>query len=598
MQARFIIAVATAIGLITAGALYGLRRLGSGLDARQAGSTPIETTDAGRDPVYQGPVWFCEVTDQAGIDFRHNSGDSPEKPFPSANGSGVAALDYDLDGLYDLYFVTGTRFPVDLATSPYSNRFYRNRGGWRFEDVTRQCHLAYNGYSHGVAVGDYDNDGFPDVYVSCFGANCLFHNQGDGTFLRIEQTANVADDRWGGSAAFFDYDSDGLLDLYVCNYAKWSLKTNAYCGDRARGVRLFCSPLSVKAEADVLYRNAGNGTFQEVTEDAGLASRDGRALAAIAVHLNEDALIDLYVTNDLHANSLFLNEGNGRFRDESEMSGAAYDSVGSVMSSMGVDAADMDGNGRFDLIVTHFQGEYNVLYRNLDDGMFYDVSRTCGLAAPSMPFVGWGVVLADFDLDGWSDAVVTNGHVDDNRQHIGESVSLTQRPLALRNVEGAFEVIGPAAGPYFVQEHGGRGLTVADLDNDGDWDAAFNHRDGPAAVLRNDRAYPQSGQRRSITLRLVGTRGNRDAIGSSITLRADGRTKIEQIMGGGSYASARDLRQVFAVAAEENEVGFEIRWPDGKRSALSEIQPGNTYVVIEPAVEARSPRVLAMQLPH
>lgn len=598
METRYLIAVATILGLIASASWYALRRSANGPVETETETATVETADEGQVVTYRGPVWFCDVTDQTGIDFRHNSGDSPEKPFPSANGSGVAALDYDLDGLYDLYFATGTRFPVDLATSSNSNRFYRNRGKWRFEDVTEPCGLGYNGYSHGVAVGDYDNDGFPDVYVSCYGANRLFRNQGDGTFSRVEERANVADDRWGASAAFFDYDNDGFLDLYVCNYAKWSLETNEYCGDRVRGVRLFCSPRSVQPEADVFYRNVGNEAFQEVTGKAGLARRDGRALTAIAVHLNEDPFIDLYVTNDLHANSLFLNEGNGRFRDESEMSGAAYDGVGNVMSSMGVDAADTNGNGRFDLIVTHFQREYNVLYQNADDGLFYDVSQADGLAAPSMPYVGWGVVLADFDLDGWSDVMVTNGHVDDNRQQIGESVSLTQRPLFLRNVEGTFEAVGAEAGPYFVEEHGGRGLTIADLDNDGDWDAAFNHRDGPAAVLRNDRAYPQSGQRRSVVLRLVGTRSNRDAIGAVVTLHGGGRTKVEQIMGGGSYASARDLRQVFAIAPEEDEVRFEIRWPDGKRSMLSAIQPGNAYVVIEPFDGAASPHVVAMELPR
>jgi hypothetical protein len=268
------------------------------------------------------------------------------------------------------------------------------------------------------------------------------------------------------------------------------------------------------------------------------------------------------------------------------------------MSSMGVDAADTNGNGRFDLLVTHFQREYNVLYQNGGEGFFQDVSQFCGMAAPSMPFVGWGVVLADFDLDGWSDALITNGHVDDNRQEIGEAVSLTQRPLFLRNTEGTFQAIAAEAGPYFVQEHGGRGMTIADLDNDGDMDAVFNHRDSPAAVVRNDRAYPQSGERRSLVLRLVGTRSNRDAVGTTVTLRATGRTKVEQVKGGGTYQSARDLRQFFAVRPNEDELDLAIRWPCGKRSTLSQVEPGATYTVIEPADETESPRVIEMAPPN
>jgi len=598
MQTKWIIAVVLICLLAVAGLYLGLRPPGREevVDRPTARSPDRPSVPIPPDPPYQGPTWFCDVTAEAGIDFHQHSGDSSEKPFPSANGSGLAALDYDLDGLHDLYFVTGTDFPIDLSQTSYRNRCFRNLGGWRFKDVTDCCGLEHNGYSHGVAVGDYDGDGFPDVYVSCYGANCLFHNCGDGTFHRVELAAHVAHEGWAGSSAFFDHDNDGFLDLYVCNYGKWSLSNNPYCGDPNRGVRLFCSPRSVKADPDVFYRNNGNGTFRERTEESGLACRDGRALGVLAADLNEDGLIDLYVTNDLHANSLFLNEGAGRFRDASEFSGTAYDSVGSAMSSMGVDAADINGNGRLDVVVTHFQQEYNVLYRNGGQGLFQDVSAACGIGAPSLPFVGWGVVFADFDMDGWPDLAVTNGHVDDNRAAIGQSVSLSMQPMLMRNSKGRFDEVRAAeAGTYFTAKHGGRGLCMADLDNDGDQDLALNHRDGAAAVLRNDRAYPQSGKRRSLVVRLVGTRSNRDAIGSLLTFTADGRTQVVQVLGGGMYQSARDLRQFFAILPGERDLVLEIRWPNGDRSTLSGLLAGQSVVVIEPRDSGTAPQVYGIE---
>ncbi|MBM4092968.1 MAG: CRTAC1 family protein, partial [Planctomycetes bacterium] len=511
----------------------------------------------------------------------------------SANGSGLAALDYDLDGLYDLVFLTGVAFPVDLASEAHRNRLYRNLGGWRFEDVTDRCGLEHIGYSHGVAVGDYDNDGFPDVYVACYGANCLFHNQGDGTFRRVEQQAGVADERWGASSCFLDYNSDGLLDLYVCNYAKWSLETNPYCGDPQRGVRLFCSPSAVEPELDILYRNEGDGTFRDVSGASGIDARLGRAMGVVAAHFNEDEWIDLYVTNDQNANSLFLSDGDGRYRDMSEISGTAYNYLGHVVSSMGVDAADTRRNGLFDLLVTDFQDEFNLLFANGGGGMFQDLSERSGVGPASVQFVSWGIMFADFDLDGWPDAIVTNGHVDDDRQQMGEATALQLLPLFYHNVQGRFTALREPLGPYFHTRHQGRGLTVADLDNDGDQDVAFNHRDEAAAVLRNDRGYPQSGPRRSVVLRFVGTRSNRDAVGTVVTMRAGQFTRTEQIMGGGGYQSARDLRQFFAVRAEETEWHVEIRWPSGQRSTLSGIEPGGAYTVIEPVDARAAPRVVA-----
>lgn len=574
--------------------------------------TPTPTPEAEPPvPGFDGPVWFQDVTAGSGVDFQHASGDSPEKPFPSANGSGLGAIDYDLDGRIDLYFATGTPFPIGGSQSlplegadrsplpaPH-NRCFRNLGGWRFQDVTGPSGLFHDGYSHGVAVGDFDADGFPDAYVTCYGGNVLFQNRGDGTFARVEEQALVSDGRWSSSAVWFDYDDDGLLDLYVCHYGKWSLEKNPFCGDQQRGTRVFCSPLTVEPEPDVLWHNQGDGSFREATAESGLASRPGRGLGVVAAHLDDTSGIDLYVANDLNANALFVSDGKGRFRDQSELSGTAYDHEGHVKSSMGVDAADTANRGLFDLMVTDFQGESNLFFANSGDGMFREASNASGAGPPSLPFVSWGILFADFDLDGWEDAIVSNGHVGDDRQKTGDSTLLQQVPLLLHNQRGAF-VVPPREqlGAYFLARHQGRGVTSADLDNDGDLDLAFNHRDEAATMLRNDRGHPQLAAQ-SIVLHLVGTRSNRDAVGSVVTLQAGDLIQTRQIKGGGGYQSARDQRVLLAIpnAATlpvDTAPLVEIRWPNGRATPLAGIGAGQ-WLVIEPDSPEALPRVIALE---
>ena len=562
---------------------------------QSAKSPETDYTDMDKPP--GGPVWFHNVAAESGIDFRHESGTSAEKPFPAANGSGVAAFDYDLDGRYDLYFATGTPFPIDPSRQGPVNRVYRNGGGWRFADQTATTGLGHNGYSAGLSVGDYDSDGFPDVFVACYGPNVLFRNRGDGTFQQVGQVAGVDGPRWATGAAFLDYDADGHLDLYVGNYAKWSWEANPYCGDRSRGVRLYCSPGSVEPEADILYRNAGDGTFEDRTTASGVAVRVARAQGVIAADINRDGLIDLYVSNDVHPNSLFVNEGGGTFQDVSEASGTAYDRLGRAQAGMGVDVADTNGDGLPEIFVTNFEDEYNTLYENFGAGVFQDVTQTSGLAAESLPWVGWGTRLADSDLDGWPDVVVTNGHVDDNRHLLGQDSPYRQPPLAWRNTGGRFTFLGAAAGPYFSDRHVGRALTTADLDDDGDLDVVIGHQDAAPALLRNERLASRLRGRDVVRLRLVGRRGNRDAVGSTLTIRCAGRTIVQQVVGGGSYLSASDLRQVFAILPHESEAECEIAWPGGDHSSVVSLSPGNAYVVIEPS-EPSTPCVLLLEPRH
>jgi len=590
MNARYSIAVVAALLIVSAG--FAIRRFSTVADrASEQGATTKRSLDdkatagtasSARHVAYTGPVWFHDVSDEVGIDFRHNSGTSPEKPFPAANGSGIAVIDFDLDGNRDLYFATGTPFPVDLTRDSPINRLYRNLGDWQFDEVTGASGLGFNGYSAGLAVGDFNSDGFPDIYIGCYGENCLYQNLGDGTFQRVEQEAGVADPGWATSAAFFDADNDGLVDIYVCNYGQWDLAHNDYCGDETKQIRTYCSPTTIKPVADVFFKNSGDGSFENDTATAGLAGRDSRTQGVVAADLNEDGAIDLYLGNDLHANSCFINDGNGTFLDESELSGLAYDYAGVMQAGMGVDVADYDDDGLFDVLVTNFRSEHNTLYKNFGKGIFQDMSHRTKLAAAGLAWVGWGTMIADFDLDGWSDIVVTNGHVDDNRHLLGQDEPYRQPSVVWKNQEGTFEDLGEVAGEFFCEKHVGRALVGSDLDNDGDIDLVIGQQDDRPGILRNERTAGGNPAAASVTVQLVGRRSNRDAIGSLVIFREGERVKQEQVKGGGSYLSAYDRRIVFAVKSAGSAPTIKIHWPSGIDSLSLDVTPGTHYIVVEP----------------
>ena len=522
---------------------------------------------------------------ETGIDFQHVSGNSKEKPFPAANGSGVGALDYDLDGWFDLYFATGRSFPINAAGGSPSNQVYRNLGNWAFENVTAETGLEYHGYSVGIAVADYD--GFPDVYVTCFGENQLFQNLGDGTFERVPVAPGG---NFSTSAAFLDFDADGLLDLYSCNYGEWSYEKNAFCGNRSRNVRIFCSPHSLKPEPDRLLRNQGDGVFRDVTAESGLDVAVGRAQGVLATDVDADGKIDLFIGNDIHPNFLFMNTGSGQFTNVTEMTGTAYDRHGQMQAGMGVAGADVNQDGKWDLFVTNFENEYHTLYLQSAPDDFHDVSMTHGIAAASKPWVGWGTAFVDFDLDGWKDLIVTNGHVDDNLKEMGRASPYDHPPLVWRNEAGRFRFLGKAVGDYFQQSHPGRGLATVDLDNDGDTDVVVAHQDQHPALLRNDVVSKGKTPRQSLTVRLIGTRYNRDALGSRIVASSAATPRIEQIQGGGSYLSAHDLR-VIVSAEEGGTVGLEITWPSGVRTSLVGLNPAQQYDIVESAQADSAPLV-------
>jgi hypothetical protein len=534
------------------------------------------------------PFRFTEIAQQAGIDFVHVSGMTEAKHFPTAYGSGVAMFDYDNDGKLDLYFATMTFLPPGkVKCGP--NRLYRNLGGNRFQDATTTSGLGYAGFCHGIVVGDIDNDGDQDVFLCNYGSNVLYLNNGDGTFADISRSAGIDRSGWSFGGAFLDYDNDGDLDLYVANYGSWKLPDDdRYCDaapfplmkDPPPKLRVYCSPKSIQPARHVLYRNNGNRTFTDVTEAAGVSRTDGRGLGVVAADLNNDGRIDLYVTNDMCPNFVFLNRGGGRFQDVTETSGAGYGPDGSTRAGMGVDAEDVNGDGLPDLLVTNFWNEAVALFTNLGAGLFQDRTRTSGLFHDSVLWVGWGCTLSDFDNDGWPDCFVANGHIDDNLEKLGHDTPYAEPALLHRNINGTrLELATRQAGSYFDIDHVGRGLAYGDIDNDGDIDLVVNHKDSAPALLRNDSRTPHHW----IRLCLEGVRSNRDAVGARVEVEAGGQTIFRQRKGGASFASAHDPRLLIGLGAANVASRVTIRWPSGQVDQCSNLPAETSFSVREGA---------------
>jgi hypothetical protein len=520
--------------------------------------------------------------------------------FPTANGSGVAIFDYDGDGRMDLYFANGCKVPLAPGDRG-PNRLYRNLGGGRFEDATGPSGLGFSGYCHGVIVGDVDNDGDSDVFLGNYGPNALFLNEGDGTFRDVSAAAGVAQaENWSSSAAFLDHDGDGDLDLYVSRYGAWHWDHDVrFCGDPDKKIRRYCSPKELRYAKHSLYRNDGlvDGLprFTDVTDEAGVGRMDGHGFGVVTADLDGDGKVDIYVANDQDPNFLFLNNGDGTFRDETEASGAALDAHGRTQAGMGVDAEDVDGDGRPDLFVTNFQDEYNTLYRNLGRGLFLDVTDLFGLSVDSLPWIGWGCGLVDLDNDGWPDLFVANGHIDDNGERFGRPAPYAEPPLLHRNLEGRrFALANQGAGPYFATDHVGHGAAFGDLDDDGDLDIVVSHKDSPPAILRND---TEAGNR-AIRLRLRGTRSNRDALGARVEVAVGDRVIHRQRKGGTSLMSSHDPRLLIGLGPAESADRVTVRWPSGAVSERLGLRAGETHEFVEPAQDVPlSPEAAAPSKP-
>jgi hypothetical protein len=524
-------------------------------------------------------IRFRDGTAASGLDFIHDSGHTPEQFYPNLLGSGVALLDYDGDGRLDIYLASNRNIPLDAPCRSRGNRLYRNRGDGTFDDVTDRAGVGFRGFTHGLAVGDVDNNGFPDLYLTNFGPNVLYLNNGDGTFRNASATSGATVGLWSTGAAFLDYDGDGHLDLYVSCYGHWRFEDkHPFHGDAQRQIHKVVSPTTIPPERHFLFRNRGDGTFEETTASAGILRRDGRGLGVVAADFDRDGHIDLFVANDLCPNFLFRNRGDGTFEDASDTAGAACNEAGETQSGMGVDAEDVNGDGLPEIVVSHFRGEYCTLYRNLDGRNFQDVSASAGIVADSKPYIGWGCALADFDCDGWPDLMVVNGHVDRNLEALGEDLPFEEPARLWRNDgRGRFLPVRDA-GPFFQQAHAARGAAFGDLDNDGDLDIVINRIDGPPALLWNE---SEGGH--WIGLGLIGTKSNRSAIGAMVEVHAEGRVLSRQVKGGGSYLSAHDSRLLVGLGAADRVERVVIRWPAGGETVLPDPVLGRYHQVREHA---------------
>jgi hypothetical protein len=539
-------------------------------------------------------IQFVDVTDRAGIHFEHFDGRTPSEFIMETLGPGLGWLDYDQDGLMDLFLVQGSTFVPPHAASPPTCKLYKNLGNGQFRDVTEAVGLAHTGCGMGMAVGDIDNDGFPDLFLTCFGKpNVLYHNEpvdpqdpSKGRhFVDITAAAGLATHpdwqsrpNFSTSAAFLDYNNDGFLDLFVCSYVKVDLDHYPECKSSRSGNRYSCQPSLFEPTRCLLYRNNGNGTFTDVSHEAGIDDPNAKALGVVALDLDGDGRIDLFVANDGMPNFLFLNRG-GHFESAGPVSGCTVNADGGRQAYMGVDADDLSGQGMPDLFVTAFSEETNTLFRNRGRGFFQDVTRGSGLGPPSWFRLGFGTCFLDADNDGHLDIAVVNGHVSRYIDEEGNPNITFRQPAQffLNDGRGHFHDLSARVGDYFRQPRVGRGLACCDYDNDGHMDLAISNNGDAAVLLHNESRTPHHWLR----LELQGTKNNRDAVGAKVTFHVGERTLVRHRKGGGSYLSASDPRLLVGLGAATKVDRIEIRWPSGLVQQVGPLEADRGYRVIE-----------------
>jgi hypothetical protein len=531
---------------------------------------------------------FIDTTSALGISFRNMASHTSRKYLLETMAPGVALFDYDNDGRLDIFVVNGApltdptpKGAIPQKTGPkYWNRLYHQKQDGTFEDVTEKAGLQGVGYGMGVAVGDYDNDGYEDLYVTAYGGNKLYRNNGAGTFTDVTDKAGVGGSGWSTSAAWVDLDGDGLLDLVVLRYLKWDFD-DIWCGEHKEGYRAYCHPDYFKPIAPLVYHNDGNGHFTEVSEKIGMA-KPGKGLGIAIADYDRDGHIDLFVANDSMSEFLYHNKGDGTFEEVALVSGVAVDGEGHTFAGMGVDFADYNNDGLPDLVITDLASQMYALYRNNGDGTFTYESYPSGIGRMTMTHSGWGVRFLDYNNDGWKDLLIAQGHDLDTIELTFPNLRYREPMLLARNTGQSFEDVSAEAGRVFREAWVGRGLAIGDIDNDGRLDAVVTTNDGPLYVLHNATSTPNHW----LILKLVGHRSNRDAIGAEVRVATGRITQVATVTTASSYLSSSDKRVHFGLGTETAAATIEIRWPSGIRQTLKNVRADQILQVDEPSFSA------------
>ena len=526
-----------------------------------------------------GPIQFTDITEQAGIHFKHNTGAFGKKYLPETMGNGACFLDYDNDGWQDILIINSMDWPEHKTTKSYSALYHNNHDG-TFTDVTRQAGLAVEMYGLGCAVADYDNDGYEDIYITGVGGNRLFHNLGNGKFADVTTKAEVGNGGFSTSAVWFDYDNDGKLDLFVANYVEWSATKDQYCSLDGKN-KSYCTPQAYKGQSSTLYHNKGNGTFEDVTKRAGLDDPTSKALGIALLDYDNDGWLDLFVANDTEPNKLYRNNHNGTFSDVAVGAGIAFGEAGTARAGMGTDAADYDNSGRESLVLGNFTNEGMALYHNDGGGLFTDEAPSSGISRMSLQSLTFGCFFFDYDLDGKLDIFAANGHVSEDIAVVQPTVKYSQPPHLFRNLgNNKFEEVTNKSGKALQLPIVGRGGAYADIDNDGDLDLIVTANHGPTRLLRND----NGNQNDVLRVKTVGTKSNRDGIGAKVTvITKKGERLMRMVKTGSSYLSQSELPLTFGLGkpGTESAVRLEIVWPSGQKESIADVKPNQFITVRE-----------------
>jgi hypothetical protein len=525
---------------------------------------------------------FTNVTAAAGIQFQHNSGAYGGKLLPETLGSGCAFLDYDRDGWQDILLINGMDWPGHQKQRS-TLKLYRNNRNGTFSDVTKAAGLDVELYGMGVAVGDYNNDGFPDIFITCVGQSRLFRNTGKGAFLDVTKGSGLQGRQgFSTSALWFDYDRDGLPDLFVCNYVRWSPEHDVFCSLDGTH-KSYCTPEAYRGDTCWLFHNRGDGTFEDVTASSGIFDSSSKSLGVAMFDYDQDGWPDLLVANDTQPNKLYKNLRNGKFKDVGVEAGLAFSTEGKARAGMGVDTGDFENSGKAGVAITNFDNEMIGLYHlagtgSVGAGAYDDIAIPSGLGAASRSTLGFGCAFFDANLDGWLDLAVANGHIDETVRNIRGNVGYAQAPqLFLNQRAGKFRDVAQDVGGGFSAPIVGRGLAYGDFDRDGDLDLLMTTNNGPAYLYRND----QTGGNRSIRFQLIGTKSNRDAIGATVKIFGGGLSQSRLVHGGSSYLSQSELPVTFGVGKSEKIDRVTVDWPSGRSEEYKDLATGKAYELIE-----------------